>query len=360
MLHAPLSQPFSRRRYVLALNTYKFLDLMKMIEFADVETAREKLKDIIKRTPLVYSKYMSEISGLAVYLKLDNFQVTGSFKVRGVLNRMLYMSKVEKKKGVITASSGNHGKALAFAARRDGVPAIIVVPETTPRNKIEAIQHLDAEVILHGAIYDDAEQKAKELAEQRGMNYVHSYLEPLAWAGYGSIALEILEDLPNLDAIVAPIGGGGLITGVAFSAKSLRPSVKVFGVEPAGAPAMSESLKAGKSVRLEKVESSADGLISQQISDITVATVREYVDKVVLVSDEEIAETICLLLDYEKILVELAGAASVAAIVKKRIDLLQGSKVVCIISGGNLDLQRLAGFIKKSPSPIYPRFLSEG
>jgi len=349
LLLAPLSQPFSRGRHVHALITYKFLGLMKMIDFADVETAREKLKDLIKRTPLVYSKYLSEISGLAVYLKLDNFQVTGSFKARGVLNRMLHMNEAEKKKGVITASSGNHGKALAFAARRDRVPATIVVPETTPRNKIKAIQHLDAEVVLHGGVYDEAEQKAKELGEQRGMTYVHSYLEPLAWAGYGSIALEVLEDLPNLDAIVGPIGGGGLITGVAFTAKTLKPSVKVFGVEPAGAPAMSESLKAGKSVRLEKIESSADGLISQQISEITVATVREYVDEVVLVSDEEIAETICLLLDTEKILVELAGAASVAAIVKKRINIPQGSKVVCVISGGNLDLQRLAGFIKKSP-----------
>jgi len=323
---------------------------MKMIEFADVERAWDQIKGMIRKTPLIHSKVLSDHSGLNVYLKLDNFQVTGSFKVRGVLNRMLNMTESEKKRGVITASSGNHGKGLAFAAKIEGVPATVVVPDGTPPNKIAGIKHFDAEVILHGAVYDEAETKAKELAAQRGLAYVHSYLEPLAWAGYGSISFEVLEDLPDLDAMVVPIGGGGLITGVAFTLKTLRASAKVFGVGPAGAPAMSESLKAGKSIKLEKIDSSADGLISRQISEITVSTVREYVDAVVLVSDDEMIETVCLLLEHYKILVEMAGAASAAAILKRRINLPQNSKVVCLVSGGNLDLLRLTGFIQKKRS----------
>ena len=318
-----------------------------MIDFTNVKRAQERLKGMIRETPLVPSTFLSERSGFEVYLKLENFQVTGSFKVRGVLNRMLKTPESDKKKGVITATSGNHGKALAYAAKLDNVPAIIVVPETTPPNKIAGIKKYDAEVVLHGAIYDEAEQKAKEIAKLRAMTYVHSYLEPLAWEGYGSISCEVLDILPDLDAMVVPIGGGGLLTGAAFALKTLKPTAKVIGVEPAGAPVMSESLKAGKSIRLNKIESSVDGLISQQISEVTISAAQQYADSVVLVSDEEIIETIHGLLDEDKILVELAGAASAAAILKQRVDLPPNSKVVCLVSGGNLDLHRLIGFLQK-------------
>ncbi len=318
-----------------------------MIDFANVKRARDRLKGMIRETPLVPSTFLSERSGFEVYLKLENFQVTGSFKIRGVLNRMLKTPESEKQKGVITATSGNHGKALAYAAKLDNVPALIVVPETTPPNKIAGIKKYGAEIVLHGSIYDEAEQKAKELAKLRAMTYVHSYLEPSAWEGYGSISCEVIEVLPDLDAMVVPIGGGGLLTGVAFALKTLKPSAKVIGVEPAGAPVMSESLKAGKSIRLKKIESSVDGLISQQISEVTLSAAQQYADSVVLVSDEEIIETIQGLLDEDKILVELAGAASAAAILKQRIDLPPNSKVVCLVSGGNLDLHRLIGFLQK-------------
>ena len=319
---------------------------MKLIDLSDIEDARKRIRKWIHKTPIVHSRTLSELSGLNQYLKLENFQRTGSFKVRGALNKILSISDLEIPTGIITASAGNHGQAMAYAGKIRQIPATVVVPEGAVRSKIEAIKGLGATVIEYGKVWDDAYKKCLEIAEDKGLMIIHPFNDPKIIAGQGTISLEILEEHPDIDAIVAGIGGGGLLAGIAFTATAIRDEIKIFGVEAAGGPAMLKSLEKGFPIELECIDTQADGLASRTVGDNTFKLVKQYVERVVIVNDHEMINAIGLLLERCKILSELAGAASVAAVLSRKLSLKNNSKVVCIISGGNIDLTQLSKFIQ--------------
>jgi len=317
---------------------------MTLIELSDVQEAKKRIEKFVHKTPLLHSQTLSKFSGFDLYLKLENFQRTGSFKPRGALNNI--MSLPEKPKGIVTASAGNHGQALAYAGKIEHIPATIVVPDGAARSKIDAMRDMGATVIEHGKVWDDAYQKCLELAEDLGLLIIHPFNDPKTIAGQGTVALEILEKQPNTDAIIAGIGGGGLLSGIAFTAKTLKPNIKIFGVEAAGGPSMLKSLEAGHPIELKHVNTLADGLASRTVGSHTFEITKEFVDDVVMVSDQEMIAAIWLLLERCKILAEMAGASSVASALNKKIPLEAGSKVVCVVSGGNIDLSQLSEFIQ--------------
>lgn len=308
-----------------------------MINFQDIKDARERIGNLVKRTPLVHSEFLSDFCGGEVYLKLENLQITNSFKIRGALNKMLHLSTEEMKRGVITASSGNHALAVAVSADKLDLSAKIVVPRNTPKLKIERIKKYDVELILHGDVYDEAEQKAIELAKEEGLTFISSYNDKMVIAGQGTIGLEILEDLPGVDTVIVPVGGGGLISGISIAIKSIKPSVQIIGVQSEASPVMYESLKAGKIVDVEIRESIAEGLSGGiERGSITFEIVQKYVDDLVLVKEETIRKAIYLLWKEEKLVAEGAGAAAIAPIIENK-DLFRKKTVVSVISGGNID-----------------------
>jgi threonine dehydratase len=305
------------------------------VDLARIEDAAVRLQPYVRRTPIERSEALGDLTGRELSLKLENLQLTGAFKIRGALSRLLAMPPEIRAGGVVTASAGNHGLGVALAARLLGVLATVVVPTTVPLAKLTAIQRQGAEVVVEGPTYDDAHAAAEMLARERELTYVHAFDDPDVIAGQGTVALELLADGPELDAIVVPVGGGGLISGIAVAAKALRPGLRVIGVQAAGSPALAESFREG---RLMTASSStiADGIAVKRPGAVAFDLINRLVDDVVTVTDEAIAEAIVLLLERHKLLAEGAGAASLAAILQGTIP-ARLRRVGVIVSGGNVD-----------------------
>ncbi|HLN88512.1 MAG TPA: threonine/serine dehydratase [Candidatus Binatia bacterium] len=310
-----------------------------MVTLQNIQNAQKNIAPYTKSTPLVRSKFLSELCNAEVFLKLENLQVTHSFKIRGVINKLLNLTSEEKARGVVTASAGNHGQAVAFGARELGFKAEIVVPTNTPKVKVDGILQFGAELVLYGATYTESERKAKELAQIEGRLYISPYNDELIVAGHGTVGLEVLAELPNVDVIVVPVGGGGLISGVSIALKSLKPKVQVYGVQSAAVPIMFESLKSGEIVKAHRHEPKtiAEGLSGGiEKGSITFGIVQKYVDEVFLVREESIRHSVYLLWENEKQVMEGSGAATVALLLEKK-DLFIGKKVALVLTGGNID-----------------------
>ena len=307
-------------------------------------TAREHLKNVLLPTLLIYSPIFSEESGNNIYIKPENLQKTGAFKIRGAYNKMLKLTEAEKQRGVIASSAGNHAQGVAYAARELGIKAVIVMPKTTPLIKVQSTKKYGAEVVLYGDVYDDAYQKAKELEEKEGYVFVHPFNDPDVLEGQGTIALEILEQLPQTDVIVVPIGGGGLISGIACAAKQIKPEIKIVGVEPSGAASATEALKKNKLVTLPEANTIADGTAVKRIGELNFEYIKKYVDEVVTVDDYELTEAFLLLTEKHKIIAENSGVLPLAAL-KKLTD--RNKNVVPVVSGGNIDVLMISSMINK-------------
>jgi threonine dehydratase len=299
--------------------------------------ARERIKGLINRTPCVYSLPLSRRTGKRVFLKLENLQITQAFKARGNANKVARLTEGEKKKGVITASSGNHGQGLSLAALRSGIRATIVLPKVAPTNKVEKVKGNKSKVIIHGETYDDAAAYAHSLAQEEGYIYIPSFDDPDIIAGNASMGMEILEDIPDVELILCPIGGGGGISGVSVAVKQINSSVKIIGVEAEQAPSMLESIKANKIVELPSADTIADGIAVRRPGRINFEIVKRYVDDIVTVSEDEMKATIVTLAREAKIIAEAAGAATTAALLFEKLT-IECSNVVCIVTGGNIDL----------------------
>jgi threonine dehydratase len=322
--------------------------LLSLEPFAE---ARRRIRDSIHHTPTSSATLLGRRLGVDLRLKAENLQKTGSFKVRGVLNRLLRSRRPGTEEaeppGVVTVSAGNHAQALAWGARAAGLPCTVVMPESAPRAKVEASREYGATVILHGTVFD-AFRKARALAEEEGLDFVHPFDDPDVVAGQGTVGLEILEDLPDVGAVLVPVGGGGLVAGIAAALKLSRPDVEVYGVEPEGAAVMRASLDAGEPVELDSLDTVADGLASPMAGELTYRLVERFVDDVVVVSDAAIERAMCAILRWTKLLVEPAGAAGVAALMEDGAPALEGSPVVAVLSGGNVDLMKLSEIIRRS------------
>lgn len=320
------------------------MNRVENMEKMDFESARETLKDVIVETKLIPSKVFSEKRGNEVYIKPENLQNTGSFKIRGAFNKISKLSKEERSKGLIASSAGNHAQGVAFAAKKLGVEATIVMPTTTPLVKVEATKEYGVKVVLHGDCYDDAYDEAMRLKEEKGYVFIHPFNDLDVIEGQGTISLEILEELEDADCILVPIGGGGLLAGVAIAAKKINPNIKIIGVEPEGAPSMKISVEQGQVVCLEGVCTIADGVAVKEPGLRNFEIIEKYVDEIVTVSDFEIMESLLVLLDKHKLIAENAGASSLAGLKKIKE---RDKKVVCIISGGNIDVLTMASMINR-------------
>lgn len=311
----------------------------------DVRAAAAAAAGVAHPTPLESSGTFSGIAGLPVYLKLENLQKTGSFKLRGAYNKIRLLPERDKTRGVIAASAGNHAQGVAYAAHRAGIRAVIVMPETAPLSKVSATRGYGADVVLAGASYDEAFARAKELEAQEGLTFVHAFDDPDVMAGQGAIGLEILRDLPEVKSVIVPVGGGGLIAGMATAIKESAPHVKVVGVQAAGADAMARSFAAGTLVHDAEANTIADGIAVRSPGQATFEVVRKYVDEIVTVDDEAIAATILMLLERAKLVVEGAGAIGLAALLHDRV--AAPGPVACLISGGNIDVNFIARIIER-------------
>ena len=315
-----------------------------MAKLEDFIKAKEKLSKVLLETHLIYSPIFSKESGNKVFIKPENLQKTGSFKIRGAYNKISNLTDAEKKRGVITSSAGNHAQGVAYGAKESGIKAVIVMPKSTPLIKVESTKQYGAEVILHGDIYDDAYKKAKELEEKEAYVFVHPFNDEDVLDGQGTIALEILEELPETDIILVPIGGGGLISGIACAAKILKPEIKIIGVEPEGAASAYEAIKENKVVELKEANTIADGTAVKKIGDLNFEYIKKYVDEIITVSDYELMEAFLLLVEKHKIIAENSGILSVAATKKIKE---KNKKVVSVISGGNIDVLMISSMINK-------------
>lgn len=317
-----------------------------MLTIKDFEAAANRLKNIIHIIPLSTSHTFSAITGAEVYLKFENQQKTGSFKVRGAYNKIMKRYQEGGLKAVVASSAGNHAQGVAFAATSVGIKSTIVMPRSTPIAKVSATEGYGAEVVLHGAIYDEAYAKACEIMEQTGAEFIHPFDDEDVMAGQGTIALEILRDLPGVDIIFVPAGGGGLISGIASCAKQINPRVEIIGVQAAGAPAIANAFRNENAAPCEHVHTIADGIAVKTPGSKTMEYINQYVDRMVTVSDADIAATILLLLERTKQVVEPAGAASLAALLNSKVD-VKGKKVVCVLSGGNIDVSFIHKVVEK-------------
>ena len=315
--------------------------MKKVNEFLE---AREKLSKVLLNTNLIFSSVFSQETGNNVYIKPENLQKTGSFKIRGAYNKISKLNNEEKKKGVIASSAGNHAQGVAYAARELGIKATIVMPKTTPLIKVESTKQSGAEVILHGDVYDDAYKKAKELEKENGYIFIHPFNDEDVLFGQGTIALEILDELPLTDIILVPIGGGGLISGIAYAAKQIKPDIKIIGVEPEGAASAKKSIAENKVIELAEANTIADGTAVKKIGDINFKYIKEYVDDIITVSDYELMEAFLLLVEKHKIIAENSGILSVAALKKLN---LKGKNIVSVLSGGNIDVLMISSMINK-------------
>lgn len=308
----------------------------------NISVAKEHIKNVVVKTPLLHSTFFSKQSNNNVYMKCENLQLTGAYKLRGALNKMMSLSDEEKKKGVICSSAGNHAQGVAYAANLMGIKATIVMPTTTPYLKVKSTKDLGGNVILHGSVYDDAYSYAKKLEEEKGYTFLHPFNDLNVIYGQGTIALEILEDLKDVDVIVCPIGGGGLISGVSLAAKGINPNIKIIGVQAAGANAMETSFHLGKLTPLASVDTIADGIAVKSPGDITFSIIKEYVDEIITVTDYEIVDAFLALSEKHKLIAEASGAASLAALSKLNFE---GKNIVSIISGGNIDMLTIMSLI---------------
>ncbi|HEY1271483.1 MAG TPA: threonine ammonia-lyase [Terriglobales bacterium] len=317
-----------------------------MVTLSDVQLALGRIRDAIYVSPCARSETFSQMTGSSLFLKLDNLQRTGAFKERGALNKLLTLSAEERSRGVTAASAGNHAQGLAYHAGRHGIRAQICMPLTTPLIKVSATKGYGAEVILHGANYDEAYEEAVKRSRDQGLTFVHAFDDDAVIAGQGTLGLELLQQLEDLEALIVPIGGGGLIGGIACAVKESRPRTRIFGVQPAALPSMKVAVAEGKPVTLNPAKTIADGIAVRRAGDRTLPLVQKYVDDIVTVDDEEIANAILLLLEREKTLAEGAGAAGLAALLNRKIS-LTGKKVAVLVCGGNIDVTLLARIIER-------------
>jgi threonine dehydratase len=318
-----------------------------MVTLDDVRGALARIRDRIYLSPCARSETLSRLTGTDAWLKLENLQMTGAYKERGALNKLLLMPQGDRERGLITASAGNHAQAVAYHAGRLGVKATIVMPEATPIMKVANTRGHGAKVVLHGANYDEAYAEARRLEQTERLTFVHPFDDPDVIAGQGTIALEILAQEPETDAIVVPIGGGGLVSGVAVAAKAIRPGIQVIGVETEALPCMLQAVEAGRPVTLDAANTIADGIAVKRAGDLTLEHVRKHVDEIVTVSEEEIASAILYLLEREKTVVEGAGAVGVAALMQRKVRGLEGKRTVTVLSGGNIDVNLVARVIER-------------
>ena len=317
-----------------------------MIQLSDIQAALGRIRPDIRVSPCPRSETFSALTGNSIFLKLDNQQRTGAFKERGALNKLLTMSPDERARGVIAASAGNHAQGVAYHAGRHHVRARIVMPLPTPLTKVSATRAYGAEVVLQGTNYDEAYELAAEQSRQDGLTLIHAFDDDSVIAGQGTLGLEILQQHPEIEVIVCPIGGGGLIGGIACAVKETRPSVKVFGVQPVRLPSMKAAVAAGRPVTLESAKTIADGIAVRRAGERTLPLVQKYVDDIVTVEEEEIANAILLLLEREKTLAEGAGAAATAAVVNRKLPIV-GKRVAVLVCGGNIDVTLLARIIER-------------
>jgi len=317
-----------------------------MIPLQTIEEAKSRLENIIAKTPLAYAPILSLETGTEIYLKKENLQLTGSFKLRGAFNKIATLTLEEKIQGCVAASAGNHAQGVAFASKYFGINATIIMPEATPLTKVSGVRSYGANVVLHGANYDEAYMFALEYAKEKNLTFVHPFADDLVIAGQGTIALEILDEIEDFDYFVIPIGGGGLITGMASAAKQRNPKIKIIGVTASGAPAMKESFEQKTPIDSISVKTIADGIAVRDTNTKMFENVIELVDEIVEVEDKEIANAILFLLEKQKLIVEGAGAVGVAAIMHNKID-AKGKKVAIVLSGGNIDVTMLSLIIEK-------------
>ena len=315
-----------------------------MLTLDNVYRASHVLKSVVRKTDIIYAPKLKP--GTELYLKTENLQITGSFKVRGSYYKMSKLSAEERARGVIACSAGNHAQGVALSAQKNGIKAVICLPDGAPISKIEATKSYGAEVCLVEGVYDDAYNKALALRDEKGYTFIHPFNDEDVIAGQGTIALEIVDQLPDLDAIIVPIGGGGLISGIAYTIKSINPNVKVYGVQASGAPSMLRSVEDGQIEELESVSTIADGIAVKKPGDLTYEICSKYVDKIVTVTDDEISAAILALMEQHKLVTEGAGAVAVAAAMFGKLD-LDGKKTVCLLSGGNIDVTILSRVIKR-------------
>ena len=315
-----------------------------MLTIDNVYRASHALKGVARKTDVLYAPKLC--SGAELYLKTENLQITGSFKVRGAYYKMTKLSDEEKARGVVACSAGNHAQGVALAAQKNGIKSVICLPDGAPISKVEATKSYGAEVCLVEGVYDDAYDHALRLRDEKGYTFIHPFNDEDVIAGQGTIALELVDQIPDVDAVIVPIGGGGLISGIAYTIKTVNPKVKVYGVQASGAPSMANSLKNGHLEELSSVSTIADGIAVKKPGDLTYDICSKYVDEIVTVTDDEISAAILALMEKHKLVTEGAGAVAVAAAMFNKVD-IKGKKVACILSGGNIDVTILSRVIKR-------------
>ena len=315
-----------------------------MLTLDNVYKAKYALKDVVRQTDVIRAPKLCP--GADIWLKTENLQITGSFKVRGSYYKMSCLTAEEKARGVIACSAGNHAQGVALSAQKNGIKAVICLPDGAPISKVEATKSYGAEVCLVEGVYDDAYRKALSLRDEKGYTFIHPFDDPDVIAGQGTIALEITEQLPDVEAVIVPVGGGGLISGIAYTLKTLNPKIKVYGVQAQGAPSMANSVKAGQITELPSVSTIADGIAVKKPGSLTYDICSRYVDEIVTVTDDEISAAILALMEQHKLVTEGAGAVSVAAAMFGKVD-VKGKKTVCLLSGGNIDVTILSRVIRR-------------
>ena len=318
-----------------------------MLTLDDVYRASYVLKEVIRKTDIIHAPKLNNESN--IYLKTENLQITGSFKIRGSYYKMSRLTKEEKDRGVIACSAGNHAQGVALAAKKNGIKSIICLPDGAPISKIEATKSYGAEICLVDGVYDDAYNKALQLRDEKGYTFIHPFNDKDVIAGQGTIALEIMDDLQDIDCVIVPVGGGGLIAGIAYTIKALNPKIKVYGVEASGAASMKASLEKKQIIELNSVSTIADGIAVKKPGNLTYDLCSKYVDEIVTVTDDEISAAILALMEGHKLVTEGAGATAVAAAMFNKVD-IKGKKVVCLLSGGNIDVTILSRVIKRGLS----------
>ncbi|MGE0614439.1 MAG: threonine ammonia-lyase [Bacteriovoracia bacterium] len=316
------------------------------VSLGDIQSARSLLRDILKPTPLIYNPWLSELFRAEIYLKLETAQPIGSFKIRGALNRLSMMSKAERKAGVVASSAGNHAQGVAWAARHFGVNALIVMPKTASIMKVQNTQALGAEIRLEGNSFEEAFAAAKEIQRKSGRIFVHAYEDTAIIAGQGTVGLEILDQLPDVDVVIGSMGGGGMMAGVATALKALSPRVKIIGCQSSGAPALVQSLKTHRPVKYDQISTFADGIAVKGASPVMRGVLEDVIDQVFTADDEEIAEAVLMLIEKAKIVVEGSGAVPLA-VARKLEKKIRGKKVVLVVSGGNIDVNLLSRIIDR-------------
>ena len=318
---------------------------MAAVAPARLDEAWARVRPHVRHTPLLTSRLLSERTGFEVRLKAELFQRTGSYKLRGPLNKLATLTDEDRTRGVVCSSAGNHAQGVALAAAMNGIRAVVVMAENATPSKIAATKGYGAEVVLHGMIWDEANEKAKEIVEQEGLTYIHPFDDLELIAGQGTVGLELYADWPEVDVVVVPIGGGGLISGVSLALKGRNPNVRIVGVESSGAPAMQRSVEAGRLVTLDEVDCAIDGLKVKRVGEHTLAIVSELVDEIVTLPDAEIFDAVLWTMSRCKLVVEGAAAAPVAALLHELVRAPAGAKVACVLSGGNVDLSQLRNTI---------------